>query len=511
MRLCVCAGACKQWSFLLRMDTVKRLKTFILGDDFFTGNLYLFALAVATLLAWYFENMIIAFAVYGVAIIAMAVFSKSLIGVMPILCFATMSCGISTDWDMEVMKPIIVAGVILIAALVAAVIIYFVRTKSKIRPRVPLLGFVAVAVAALFGGLGISYFKTAALMWLGGIGVAVGMLVAAWLVSAAVKENNPVYLARVFVYMAMIVVAETVLYYLRLSDEELSWAILQKTLTYGWGVSNAGAVVILMGIPACFYLMTVKENRPYLSMIGVVVFVVAIFFTQSRTAELVALAVTPVCFVIAFAATDKKVEFIEATVVAAVAAGVVYIGFRTEIKDVIERWMNKGFGSSGRIELWTAAWDEIKSGAYVTGHGFLNMTGKVTLHMVHNQILQFWYNFGAMGLVAAALYYFFIYKTLFYKTGVGGLLIGIVVLASDMFGFMDVTLFTPYCMMPMICAMVMAKNLREAREDEKFRALALKAREAELAASTPSAVLAKTASDSFDDIDDGGIPKINLF
>lgn len=496
------------------MDTLRRFKNFILGKDFFTGNLYLLILAVATLVAWYNENMIIAFAVYGVAIVLMAFFSKSLIGVMPILCFATMSCGSTVDWDMDAMKSIIIAGLVLIVAIVVGVIVFFVKNKTKIRPRMPLWGFVAVVVAAVFGGIGVSYVKTDATMWLSGIGASAGMLLAAWLISVAVKDDNPVYIARVFVYMAIIVVVETVLYYLRLPEDDLSWAILEKTLTYGWGVSNAGAVVILMGIPACFYLMTVKENRPYLSMMGVVVFLIAIFFTQSRTAELVAIVVSAVCFVIAFFATDKKVEYIESVVIAAVAAVVIYLGFRAEIKDLIDRWINKGFDSTGRIELWTAAWEEIKSGAYLTGHGFLNMTGDIRYHMIHNQILQFWYDFGGIGLAAAVLYYFFIYKTLFFKTGIAGFFLGMVVLASDMFGFMDVVLFTPYCMMPMLCAMVIAKNVRERREEEKLllkNELAMRPPEEQPVAVVP-ADINKEASSTIDDIDDdSGIPKIKLF
>ncbi len=495
------------------MDVLRRFKKFILGEDFFTGNLYLLILAVATLVAWYFENMIIAFAVYGVAIVLISFFSKSLIGIMPILCFATMCCGTSLEWSMNILKPIIIAGCILIAAIAVGVVVFFIRNKVKLRPEMPLWGFIAVVVAAVFGGAGVSYAKTDAMMWLGGIGASVGMLLAAWFISVAVKEHNPVYLARVFVYMALIVVFETILYYLRLPEENLSWSILHKTLNYGWGVSNAGAVVILMGIPACFYLMTVKENRPYLSMVGVAVLVIAIFFTQSRTAELAAVAVSAVCFVVAFIATDKKVEFIEAVLIAAVAAGAIYLGFRTQIKDLIDRWLNKGFDSTGRIELWTATWEEIKSGAYLTGHGFLNMTGNVWLHMVHNQILQFWYDFGGIGLVAAALYYFFIYKTLFFKTGLVGFFMGMVVLASDMFGFMDVTLFTPYCMMPMLCAMVLARNARAKREEEKLIALS----EAPVPVEEPVAEavavdIVKEASSSIDDIDDdSGIPKIKLF
>ncbi len=443
-------------------------------DKFFTSPLSIFIIAVGTVLAWTLENFYIAMGVYGAMFILIALTCTSLIGTVPIFLYAVTSYSVKMQFDWDLIVPLLISGGSLLGLIVLATIVFFIKNKIKFRDcKVQLWGFLAMFIVSFFGGILVGYPKTNLYQYLAGIGGNFAIMAAVFLLSATIRKNNDKFFVHSFIMLAFVVLVETIIYFVRivLNDGDIHGAFLYKTLTYGWNHSNGGAILMLSAMPFAFYMIASKKGSPVYYLFIVMIIALGVFITQSRSTILVMAVVLLIGAPVSFFCTNRKKEFIQGIIVCVVFCALIYLAYYDSvIKDIIERAKNLKLNSSGRIELWRDSVHEVLDGDIIFGMGFLHILPNSPQYCTHNTILQLFNNFGILGLVAGAIYYFFMYKTLLYKTGLFGFFTTLSMLAFDMFGMLDISMYAPMAIFPMIILVVMGGVAgKEYRQEQNIK------------------------------------------
>ncbi len=444
------------------------------ADRLFASPLSILIIAVGTVLAWYFENFYIAIGVYGTMFVLIALTCSSLIGTVPIFLYAVTSYSVKMTFDWDLIVPLLITGGSLLALIILSTIVFLIKNKVKFRDcKVNMIGFLAMVVVSFTGGILVGYPSTFTYQYLAGIGANLAIMLYVFAMSAGIKKNNVRFLVHSYIMLAIVVFAETIIYFVRIAVDggDVMHAFLHKTLTYGWNHSNGGAILMLSALPFALYMIASDRGNPVYYLFISMIIVLGIVITQSRAAILALAVVLVIGVPVAFFKCNKKrkIEFLQGVLVCIITVGIIYLAFAdTVVKAILERFVNKKLDSSGRIEIWQNTLKEVLDGDIVFGMGFLHQLPETPQYCAHSTPLQIFNNFGIVGLVAGAVYYFFLYKTLIYKTGLFGFFLTLSMLAFDVFGLLDISMYAPMAVLPM-ATLVVAGGLARADREEVVR------------------------------------------
>lgn len=467
-RLCV-------YRVLMTVDVSQPQSRFTaFADKLFTSPLSILIIALGTVLAWYFENFYIAIGVYGAMFVLIALTCSSLIGTVPVFLYAVTSYSVKMKFDWDLIVPLLITGGSLLLLIIVSTIVFLIKNKVKFRDcKVNLIGFFAMVLVSFTGGILIGYPSTYTYQYLAGIGANLAIMLYVFALSASIKKNNVRFLVHSYIMLAIVVFTETIIYFVRIAVDggDVMHAFLYKTLSYGWNHSNGGAILMLSALPFALYMIASDRGNPVYYLFISMIIVLGILITQSR-ATMVALAVVILIGMpIAFFKCNKKrkVEFLQGVLVCIITLAILYLAFADTVVDaIIERFVNKKLDPSGRVEIWQNTLQEVLDGDIIFGMGFLHQLPETTEYCAHSTPLQIFNNFGIVGLVAGAVYYFFLYKTLLYKTGLFGFYATLSMLAFDIFGLLDISMYAPMAVLPM-ATLVVIGGLAGADRDEEVR------------------------------------------
>lgn len=175
------------------------------------------------------------------------------------------------------------------------------------------------------------------------------------------------YLAQCFIFLAVIITLQLVIAYVKIGD--FAYAIQNKVVRVGTGEINTAAIFMLSGLCACFYL-ALKNKFDYLFVLLAIVFDIAIYFTFSRIALLLAGIISLVYFFVVFRYSSNKKLFLICLAIAIVALTTLVIVFYDKVVNFLSYYINLGFKPNGRKSLWTWCWEQFKSSP-IFGIGYI--------------------------------------------------------------------------------------------------------------------------------------------
>ena len=310
--------------------------------------------------------------------------------------------------------PAILSQVIIVIVLAFAAIAFrIVMTikKGKFKPTPTFFGLAALAVVFLMGGMFSKGYKPMNLVY--------GTIMAALFLGPFVlmKDNlkisreNFEKIAFYFVALSALVVIELAVRWItRFGDIVQNGSIMRKPLeAFGWGTYNQVGMLLLISLPAIFYLAA-KFKHGYLFFLYSILVLFAAFMSMSRQAMLCSVIVYPVCLVILL--IKGKNRMINAIITGVAAAGIiVFMGvFWDKLMSLFSNVLSNLASGSGRTDIWKDGFKEFLSAPFLGSGWYTDLIDKYPgLHtigfnfipeMYHDTFIQLMASCGVVGLAA---------------------------------------------------------------------------------------------------------------
>ena len=149
-----------------------------------------------------------------------------------------------------------------------------------------LTGFIFLAYAFIFGGLGQPEYTFAGFVYSVLLIITLGLLYVVLTLLVDWKTVRKDYFAWIGMFMGLIVVFELLNVYLQGGVIDTDGYIAVIKVFSGWGMNNNIAGVLICTIPCAFYLAATKES-PFLYVFCATIIYIAAVFTSSRNGVLV--------------------------------------------------------------------------------------------------------------------------------------------------------------------------------------------------------------------------------
>lgn len=314
-----------------------------------------------------------------------------------------------TEWRLPV---VIVLGVILLVS----IILFLVRTgffhKLGFGKTPMLLPMLLLGVVFALNGLGTETWNSHG-MWYG-IFNAVVIIVGFILIYHGFSEDESAeelgkYFAYVSSLISVVLIGQLVDLYI--NGGVLEDGILDRAKFFvGWGVTNTIGVSLAVLIPVIMY--GAQKNRCGMLYFAVATMTyLAIPFTLSRNALVVSTLIYFICVAVFCFFGEKREDFRFYTFCCFVMFGIMIVLAWDVINPIVNDFVIKGFGDSGRFQIWRDAFDIFLKNP-IFGGGFnalpcpdLVFESAIFMPwMAHNTVFQILCSMGAVGLCAYLIY-----------------------------------------------------------------------------------------------------------
>lgn len=188
----------------------------------------------------------------------------------------------------------------------------------------------------------------------------------------------------------------------------------REKLTFGWGMWNTMGMMLLICLPAVFYLASKYKHGFIFTMFATVLFV-AIWMSCSRQAMLASLLLYPICLIILLVKGTNCLANICIVICSLVAVAILLVSKDTILnyfKDLISKIVVNGeLYGSGRVRLWEGGIEYFKSAPFLGvgfysnlykdfQDGFTGFSGMSFIpNMCHNTLIQLLSACGIIGLL----------------------------------------------------------------------------------------------------------------
>ena len=309
----------------------------------------------------------------------------------------------------------LVLYIISFAVLGAALVTFFVKNRLICREslkELPLtVSAVVLSVAFLTNGFFSDRYVFSSTVY--GVIQIITFFGLFYLFYIGLKNDDANELAGHFSYVmalvAILIFADTIFLYITSEGDFITDGVLNRSLIlYGWGNCNTAGQCAAALIPACF--LGAARNRGYwFYILSATLALAAAFLSTSRNAMLVGVLAYVVSLVICCFFGGRKLK-IAATAGAVFSVLIVlFFVFKDTTYIIFNQYIDRGFDSSGRFNLWDCAINYFKESP-IFGKGFYG-TWTETYHlewgfptMLHSTPLQLLAGMGIVGLVAYTFY-----------------------------------------------------------------------------------------------------------
>jgi len=378
---------------------------------FFYSDLYLGSIAAIILASWISGIMLIGFFCVIIFATVLLVLNDDIKPLTPLL-FCVAFC-ISDSSDIAIYFPYLPALVPLVLAIGFHLVFYRPRHFS-----VGQLGIsqMLISVSLIAGGctcISLSRW-TGALPYSLLLGVGVLFIYLAWTnYTRNVEEcETSSYVAKIFMWMGLILVGELVVYYIRnrIGTPVSEWSSYDW-IDLGWGIDNNVATLLLLSAPMCFYLATKCKHPTIYIIIGIVEYL-GIVASYSRGAILFGLITAPIVAVVTILKSKNRFESLIIIVCAVILAVTAFALLFDEIKTIWHKIFEDGLKSNSRVLLYKDAWKQFINhplfgvGTGYDGPDYENHVEGIVFYWFHSTFFQVIGSMGIIGIVAYGISYF---------------------------------------------------------------------------------------------------------
>ncbi len=280
----------------------------------------------------------------------------------------------------------------------------------------------------------------------------------------SIKGDHVQYLVKMMFLLGLVVSVEVLIYYLRVED--VVYAIENKTINLGWGISNYVATYLILFVPMTFYYAKTAKAPLLFILLGIFEGIM-LLFTVSR-GGIIAFAGTFVLCV-AYLTIQKNwwrttLRFLGAF---ALLAGIAWLG-KDLFVTLFDRFARLLLDDTGRIEIWLDGIAKFKAHPLFGNGIFARLDELGLFRMFHNTILHTLATFGIIGLIGLAMQVFVQFKWVLRKLTPESIFLGIALLGAHMHGMVDNIYYMPQFMILIVIILAVSENAYRPLETPKI-------------------------------------------
>ena len=409
-------------------------------NKFFNSDLFILFYSLLVLVSWAVECEYIAVIGSVIILIYMFLTQQTLDRIVVVACIIPAMVDNNMRYRISFSQLYILGALLLLV--IASAVWFFIKNKQagikgrSLAKSSLLVGYASVVLVGLFAGLLYSnQTLTKVLMQTGCALLLLGLYV---LIYKTTNEETKYTIIKSIIALCFVIVAEMLIYFIRVDDLKL--ALVQKSMSLGWAITNSVACVLAIGIPMCFY-MAYKSKFQLGYLLSATLFLGFIFLTNCRSMLVIGTVVYIVCTIIALFKLNKW----QVAVNLAVAIGLALVFYFVIFNIVFSQFQKYGLDGNGREELYKYYWQKFKE-EWVFGMGFFTDTAYQADGMVrvHNTVLQILASAGIFGVICFIPYYYQRYRTLLIKPNMFKLFAVLSYLAYAGYGMVDCALISSY-------------------------------------------------------------------
>lgn len=307
----------------------------------------------------------------------------------------------------------------LVFPLAACLIVFMVKNaKRELHLGKMFFPLMAVAYVLLLGGLGyadrVSFLKALPDFFLLGVGVPAAYLFYANYLKRDDKRDIPLYFSKTLMYIGLVISIQLVSVIAKSGIPVSEWHY--TTWELGWANRNGIATYLIFTAGMTVYLSTRYRQGWIFLAFGLFQYA-CLILTFSRGGIIFGVLSGILAAVFSLIkAPNKKLHLLYILAIA-IACLVIYFALRRDINAMLNALIDRGTGSSGRIDLYKEAWGLFKAHPlFGVGRGYVGYgdgTSKIGIYRFHSTIFQVIACMGVVGLAAYVYYYFVRLKILF--------------------------------------------------------------------------------------------------
>lgn len=327
-------------------------------------------------------------------------FADDTLGLVPLIFCTYMTVSRSNNPvmnpDTSILKdPAVLTQIYVIIALdavmlIARLVMSIVRSRNRTMPKLT-VGFVWLGVFYVLGGLFSPYYN--------GLNALVGLLQIASLcvfyffLYYTLDWNR---VSRDYIFTLMFATGTGVaceILGMYLGDGLFHETTVSRHLLFtGWGTYNTVGCVMAMMMPAPFYFAVKSEKHGWMYSAVGVIFLLCVFFTQSRGSIIFGSFVFLLCVLFVFVSAKGRQRIYNFIIYALSALGLALAlsVFREEVEKIFGSLVGVGLNPSGRLEIFKESWRRFCTYP-LFGIGWLGTQTEETvfdLYYSHNTVLQ---------------------------------------------------------------------------------------------------------------------------
>lgn len=439
-----------------------------LGNRFLYSDFYLAAIMLIVFISWVSFGEMVGLILIILAASAIMFLKDDITPLIPLIFMVAML------FPREVNPASYGYALLSFIPMPIAIVYHLIRFRRKFIMGRQFLPQLAVSIALIMGGVGITsgsdYMRGLAFLLL--LGVAILVLYFIFYNYCAPKDNVDLkkYLSKTMVYAALIICLQVLVHYIRVPEQLFNYG---DKVSLGWCIGNNFATIMLLLLPGTCYLAVKSRFSWAYTLFGIAQYA-AIILSWSRGAILFGFIILPflLAYMIFASKSNRKgiILAVGATVlILAVLIGVYWKDFSAFATRIINNsWTSDGaLQVSGRDDLYREAWQAFLSNpVFGVGLGFrgkyFTIVEVMPMYWFHSTLFQVIGSLGLVGIAAYVYSYVVRYKIII-KKDMFNIIVFICMLAFEGYSMIDTGTFIPMPTMIMVMLITMVLEITNAQ------------------------------------------------
>ncbi len=427
------------------------------NKKFFYGTVYLALLSAITLFFWFFQLESYGLPIFLLALFLVLVLFRDVMPAVPILLNALFMIS-QTEWSLSSIPLYLYLTPV---ALLLGIVIHIIRFKVNIFRGKMLFGIVLMFGAMLLSTINAEVINLNYLFY-AVIGIVYAFVYFFFVNS--MEGDHISYLLKMMFILGVLVAVEVLMYYLRVED--VIYALENKTINLGWGISNYVATYLIVFIPTTFYFA--KKMKFNIPLIFVALFqIVMLLFTDSRGGITAFAFVFILLLIYLFNNKNWGYTLLSVGVTLAILFLVIYLNYDMFLA-MYERFKLLLFDDSGRLEIYADAWRVFKEHPLFGAGIFSRLDEFGDFRMYHNTVLHVLASFGIIGVISLLIQVFMMFKIALTKINNQTIILCISILGAHAHGMVDNVYLMPQFMILLFIIIAVIENSNKFAEIDKL-------------------------------------------
>jgi len=254
------------------------------------------------------------------------------------------------------------------------------------------------------------------------------------------------YLMKTMMLMGLVVAFEVLIWFLRVED--VLYAIENKTIKLGWGISNYIATYLVMFIPTTIYFA--KKLKVGFLFVILAIFQVAMLLLTASRGGILAFAVISLPLLIYLIASKNGLQSLLSLLAAGLAIFILGWINREWFLSLWSRFQTVMLDDSGRWVIYREAIAVFLDHPLFGGGLFARIDGNAVYHMYHNTFLHTLATLGLVGFVGLAWQLWVQFSVLWRQRNAATVILLISLAGAHLHGMLDNIYYMPQFMVLML-------------------------------------------------------------